>query len=79
MAEQGGLPGFVEEEFQAYLGCGRLEAGCLELTVPLVRALALGGTELLSGAADYEELGVFTMRKRLELQDSTSPTELVWC
>jgi hypothetical protein len=31
MAEQGGLPKFVEEEFQAYLGCGRLEAGCLEL------------------------------------------------
>jgi hypothetical protein len=27
MEEQGGLPKFVEEEFQAYLGCGRLEAG----------------------------------------------------
>lgn len=31
MQEQGGLPKFVREEFDAYLGCGRLEAGCLEL------------------------------------------------
>jgi Putative transposase/Transposase zinc-binding domain len=31
MHEQGGLPKFVEQEFQAYLGCGRVEAGCLEL------------------------------------------------
>ena len=31
MEEQGGLPKFVEEEFAAYLTCGRLEAGCLEL------------------------------------------------
>ncbi len=31
MQEQGGLPKFVEEEFDAYLACGRLEAGCLEL------------------------------------------------
>ena len=31
MEEQGGLPKFVEQEFEAYLGCGRLEAGCLEL------------------------------------------------
>src|SRR5690606_24065614 len=31
VAEQGGLPKFVEEEFDAYLTCGRLEAGCLEL------------------------------------------------
>jgi hypothetical protein len=31
MEEHGGLPKFVQEEFQAYLGCGRLEAGCLEL------------------------------------------------
>ena len=31
MTEHGGLPSFVEEEFDAYLGCGRLEAGCLEL------------------------------------------------
>ena len=31
MEEQGGLPGFVQDEFAAYLGCGRLEAGCLEL------------------------------------------------
>ena len=31
MEEQGGLPKFVQEEFEAYLGCGRLEAGCLEL------------------------------------------------
>jgi hypothetical protein len=31
MEEQGGLPGFVQDEFTAYLGCGRLEAGCLAL------------------------------------------------
>lgn len=31
LEQRGGLPKFVEEEFQAYLGCGRLEAGCLEL------------------------------------------------
>ncbi len=31
MAEHGGLPSFVEEEFDAYLGCDSLEAGCLEL------------------------------------------------
>jgi hypothetical protein len=31
MEQRGGLPKFVEEEFQAYLDCGRLEAGCLEL------------------------------------------------
>jgi hypothetical protein len=31
MEEHGGLPRFVHEEFEAYLGCGRLEAGCLEL------------------------------------------------
>jgi len=31
MAEQGGLPQFVEQEFDAYLACGLLEAGCLEL------------------------------------------------
>jgi len=31
MAEQGGLPSFVEQEFESYLICGRLEAGCLEL------------------------------------------------
>ena len=27
MEEQGGLPGFVQDEFTAYLGCGRLEGG----------------------------------------------------
>jgi hypothetical protein len=31
MEEHGGLPRFIGEEFDAYLGCGRLEAGCLEL------------------------------------------------
>ena len=31
MAEVGGLPKFVEEEVEAYLACGQLEAGCLEL------------------------------------------------
>src|SRR5690606_11663343 len=31
MEQRGGLPKFVEEEFQAYLNCGRREAGCLEL------------------------------------------------
>ena len=31
MEEPAGLPQFVEDEFGAYLGCGRLEAGCLEL------------------------------------------------
>ena len=31
MEEHGGLPRFVQEEFDAYLGCGRLEAGCLKL------------------------------------------------
>ncbi|MBN1605897.1 MAG: transposase zinc-binding domain-containing protein [Polyangiaceae bacterium] len=29
--EHGGLPKFVCDEFDAYLRCGRLEAGCLEL------------------------------------------------
>ena len=29
--EHGGLPKFVRDEFDAYLRCGRLEAGCLEL------------------------------------------------
>jgi len=29
--EQGGLPKFVVKEFEAYLRCGRLEAGCLHL------------------------------------------------
>jgi hypothetical protein len=31
LEEHGGLPKFVREEFDAYLACGRLEAGCLEL------------------------------------------------
>jgi hypothetical protein len=31
MEEHGGLPRFIEEEFEAFLRCGRLEAGCLEL------------------------------------------------
>ena len=31
MEGHGGLPKFVRDEFEAYLGCGRLEAGCLEL------------------------------------------------
>ena len=31
MEEHGGLPKFVRDEFDAYLGCGRLECGCLEL------------------------------------------------
>jgi len=29
--EQGGLPKFVEREFEEYLRCGRLEYGCLKL------------------------------------------------
>jgi len=31
LEERGGLPKLVQDEFQAYLDCGRLEAGCLEL------------------------------------------------
>jgi len=31
MEENGGLPKFVVNEFEDYLDCGRLEAGCLRL------------------------------------------------
>jgi hypothetical protein len=31
MEEHGGLPSFVRDEFEAYLQCGRLECGFLEL------------------------------------------------
>src|SRR5438128_11504186 len=45
-AETGGLPRFVEREFEEYLRCGVLEWRCLHLACRKLRALSAGRSEL---------------------------------
>jgi hypothetical protein len=49
MAAQGGLPKFVVKEFEEYLGCGRLDRGCLRL---------------VCRDCGYSELVAFSCKKR---------------
>jgi hypothetical protein len=79
LEQSGGLPKFVVSEFEEYLDCGQLEAGCLLLKCRRCSFSQLVAFSCYLERETMRSWVVFRLRKRSEVRDSTAQAELVWC